>query len=272
LGLSLAIGIVVDDAIMVLENIVRYRERGDSRIRAAILGAREITFAAMAASIAILAIFLPVVFMQGIIGKFFYQFGVTMSVAVLLSLLEALTLAPMRCSQYLQIGSTSKIAQGMDRWMARLKVFYRRTLEQALSRRWSVVGAALLFFLVSLSLGKLIKKEFVPPQDEGRFLVRLQTPVGSSIALTDQLVKQAEAYLVNRPDIEKYYAAIGGFGGGEVNTAMMFVTLKPFNQRPVVPPAKRRMTQQDLMALIRTEFNKLPGVERAGEVPHLRPR
>src|SRR5678815_4285966 len=83
LGLSLAIGIVVDDAIMVLENIVRYREMGYARVKAALVGAREITFAAMAASVAILAIFLPVVFMKGIIGKFFYQFGVTMSVAVM---------------------------------------------------------------------------------------------------------------------------------------------------------------------------------------------
>ncbi len=101
LGLTLAIGIVVDDAIMVLENIVRYREHGHSRIKAAVLGAREITSAAIAATLAVLAIFIPVIFMPGIVGKFLYQFGVTMSVAVALSLVEALTIAPMRCSQFL---------------------------------------------------------------------------------------------------------------------------------------------------------------------------
>ncbi|TFG89765.1 MAG: efflux RND transporter permease subunit, partial [Syntrophobacterales bacterium] len=104
LGLSLAIGIVVDDAIMVLENIVRYREHGIEQIEAARRGARQITFAALAATIALIAIFLPVAFMTGIIGKFFFQFGVTISVAVALSLLEALTLAPMRCSQFLKVG------------------------------------------------------------------------------------------------------------------------------------------------------------------------
>src|SRR5208283_643430 len=104
MGLSLSIGIVVDDAIMVLENITRHNELGKGRVLAAIVGAREITGAAVAASLAILAIFVPVVFMQGIVGKFFYQFGVTLSVAVLISLLEALTLAPMRCSQFLYTG------------------------------------------------------------------------------------------------------------------------------------------------------------------------
>ena len=104
LGLSLAIGIVVDDAIMVLENIVRFREQGLNRVEAARAGARQITFAALASTLAIIAIFLPVAFMTGIVGKFFFEFGVTISVAVALSLLEALTLAPMRCSQFLTVG------------------------------------------------------------------------------------------------------------------------------------------------------------------------
>ncbi len=105
MALSLAIGIVVDDAIMVLENIMRHQEKGEDKVQAALKGAREITFAAMAASIAIIAIFLPVAFMTGIIGKYFYQFGMTISVAVLLSLFEALTLTPMRCSQFVEVGA-----------------------------------------------------------------------------------------------------------------------------------------------------------------------
>src|SRR6185436_19703720 len=104
LGLTLVVGIVVDDAIMVLENIYRHREHGEGKVKAASLGAREITFAAAAATAAIIAIFLPVAFMKGIIGKFFFQFGVTISVAVALSLLEALTIAPMRCAQFLEVG------------------------------------------------------------------------------------------------------------------------------------------------------------------------
>src|SRR5262249_46939780 len=104
LGLSLTVGIVVDDAIMVLENIYRHREHGEGKIKAASVGAREITFAAAATTAAIVAIFLPVAFMKGIIGKFFFQFGVTISIAVMISLLEALTLTPMRCSRFLEVG------------------------------------------------------------------------------------------------------------------------------------------------------------------------
>lgn len=264
LGLSLAIGIVVDDAIMVLENIVRYRESGFSRIKAAIVGAREITFAAMAASVAILAIFIPVVFMKGIIGRFFYQFGVTMSVAVLLSLLEALTLAPMRCSQYLQVGSTSFVARTMDAFMDALSETYRRSLAMALNHRWKIVLSALVLFALSLFSAKNLKKEFVPAQDEGRFLVRIQTPIGSSMEFTDNTVKQAEAFLATRKDIQQYYVAIGGFGGGEVNTAMMFITLDPYKHRAVMAPAvKKPLTQQEIMAMLRADFSKIPGVEKA---------
>ncbi len=263
LGLSLAIGIVVDDAIMVLENIVRYLEHGFSKVRAAIVGAREITFAAVAASIAILAIFLPVVFMKGIVGKFFYQFGVTMSVAVLLSLLEALTLAPMRCSQQLNLQSDNILTRFMDRFLGGLIAFYRRSLNWALDRRGLVVIGSIVIFATSLLIAKTIKKEFVPAQDEGRFLVRIQTPIGSSIGATDEAVRAAEDFLMHRPEIEQYYLAIGGFGGGEVNTAMMFITLKPRKERPIVAPATHRLSQQEIMAVVRDEFNKLPGVERA---------
>src|SRR6185436_10894977 len=117
LGLTLVIGIVVDDAIMVLENIVRHREMGESQVKAAIIGAREIYFAAMAASVAILAIFVPVIFVKGVIGKFFLQFGVTISAAVMLSLLEALTLAPMRCSQFLKVGKHTGLSKKVDNTM-----------------------------------------------------------------------------------------------------------------------------------------------------------
>src|SRR5205814_5278445 len=120
LGLSLAVGIVVDDAIMVLENIFRHVEEGESRIRGSVAGAREIAFAAMAATAAIVAIFLPVAFMKGIIGAFFFQFGVTISVAVLISLLEALTLTPMRCSRFLEVGERrGPLCGALDRALLR---------------------------------------------------------------------------------------------------------------------------------------------------------
>ena len=262
LGLSLAIGIVVDDAIMVLENIVRYRERGIERIEAARLGARQITFAAFAATLAIIAIFLPVAFMSGIIGRFFFQFGVTISVAVALSLLEALTLAPMRCSQFLEVGERrTRIGQTVENSFHWLSARYETALNWALGHRILVVVVAFAFFFGSLGLVLFLRKEFVPSQDQSMFLVRLQTPVGSSLDFTSDRFKKAEAFAMSRPEIQRYYGAIGGFGGGEVNTGMLFVTFKPPRQRPVVSPATHPLSQQELMMIFRKELNAIPDIK-----------
>ena len=262
LGLSLAIGIVVDDAIMVLENIVRVREQGVEKVEAARQGARQITFAASGATLAIFAIFLPVAFMQGIIGKFFYEFGMTISIAVALSLLEALTLAPMRCAQFLKIGGQRKWVglwvENSFRGMARL---YRILLVGCLARRWRVILASVALFLVSIFIvTPQLHKEFVPSQDQSMFLCRLQTPIGSSIEFTDSRFKQAEAFAMSRPEMKRYFGAIGGFGGGEVNTGVLFVTFLPPRERPVAAPFTKRPNQQELMALFRKELNKIPDV------------
>lgn len=250
LGLSLAIGIVVDDAIMVLENIVRHKEMGKTRLQAALDGSKEITFAAMAASVAIIAIFLPVVFMRGVIGKFFLQFGVTMTITVALSLLEALTLTPMRCSQFLDTGErTSKIGRFMEKSFHRSADGYRRILSWALHRRWTTLILAVLFFVASIFSFKFLNKEFVPAQDQSIFMVRLQTPVDSSLNYTDGKLKEVEAFLSQRPEVERFYAAVGGFGGGEVNTGMVFVTMKDRK--------KRKVSQQDFMATCRKELSKI---------------
>ncbi len=262
LGLSLCVGIVVDDAIMVLENIVRHREDGQSRVKAALVGAREITFAALAATVAILAIFVPVIFMKGIMGKFLYQFGVTLSVAVSLSLLEALTLAPMRCSQFLEVGHSTALGRWVDRAMAGLARAYEKSLHFVLTWRWTVVGAATVVFALSLGLAKTLKKEFVPSQDQSRFLIRVQTALGTSLEVTDAAMRRVEEALAARPEIEKYFGAVGGFGGGDVNSGMMFVTMKPKGQRPVAPPFKKPASQSDLINLLRGGLKKIEGVQR----------
>ncbi len=142
LGLSLSIGIVVDDAIMVLENIVRHQELGKGRILAAVDGAREITFAAMAATVSVVAIFLPVAFMSGVIGKFFFQFGVTITAAVAISLLEALTLTPMRCSQFVDVSERkTRLGRAIEALMERATEGYAGTLAWALDHRWAVLAA-----------------------------------------------------------------------------------------------------------------------------------
>lgn len=261
LGLSLAIGIVVDDAIMVLENIVRFREKGLDKVEAARRGARQITFAALAATVALIAIFLPVAFMSGIIGKFFFQYGVTISVAVALSLLEALTLAPMRCSQFLEVGSHSTfIGKWVEAAFKSLAKNYNKALARALEKRRLVIIGATLFFIASLLFVVGLRKEFLPSQDQSMLLVRLQTPVGSSIVLTDERFKRGESFIMTRPEVDGYFAAIGGFGGGEVNSGVLFVTLKEPRKRPVVPPNRHPLSQGELMKVFRTELNKIPDV------------
>ncbi|MFI5350365.1 MAG: efflux RND transporter permease subunit, partial [Elusimicrobiota bacterium] len=261
LGLSLVVGIIVDDAIMVLENIARYREEGMSKVKAALVGAREITSAAMAASLAILAIFLPVVLMPGIIGKFFFQFGVTISVAVMISLLEALTIAPMRCAQFLEVGATNAVSRAVDAFMLRLRDGYARALGVCLGAPKKVLAASIALFLVSLSLITLLKKEFIPSQDQGLLLVNLTLPLGVSLEHTDQLFKEKlEPWMRERKELDHYYCAIGGFTGGQVNTGIFFVTMKDLDARPMQDG--HRASQADFMKSIRDEFSKVPGIDR----------
>lgn len=262
LGLSLAIGIVVDDAIMVLENIVRYQEKGMDRVRAAQEGARQITFAALAATLAIIAIFLPVAFMSGIIGKFFYQFGVTISVAVALSLLEALMLTPMRCAQFLKAGQhQTRFGKKLDRGFKWLAQRYQNGLQRVLRHRGLVVLASFIFFVLSLGIFVVLRKEFLPPQDQSMFVVNLRMPVGSALTYTDERMKEVEKFIHGRPEVLHYFSAVGGFGGGQANSGNIFVTLKAPRQRPVVEPAKKPLTQAELMTLFRKEINKIKDVK-----------
>jgi len=261
LGLTLVVGIVVDDAIMVLENIYRHREIGEGKVRAASVGAREVTFAAAATTAAIVAIFLPVAFMKGIIGKFFFQFGVTISVAVLLSLLEALTLTPMRCSRFLEVGERrGRLGRVVDRLFSRLSYAYLRALEPALHRRaWIMVGAAVLFVLSLGIIGRL-RQEFVPTQDTGRFGVRFMAPVGTSIDVTDRAFKQLEEFASTRGEVDRYMGFIGGFGGGEVNSGFIWLTMKDPKDRPPSPETGRPLTQQEFMDLMRRVAGQIPGI------------
>ena len=265
LGLSLAIGIVVDDAIMVLENIVRHREMGEDKVNAALKGSREITFAALAATLAIAAIFLPVIYMQGIIGKFFLQFGITITAAVFLSLLEALTLAPMRCSQLLEIGERkTRFGKAFEHGMVKLRELYAKGLVITLKHKWKVLLFAFAFCIVSYMItAPLLRKEFVPAQDQSMFMAGLETPIGSSVYFTSEKFKEVETFVMNHPCVKRYFCIIGlRMGGieGEVNAGMLFVTLKDPGDRPYDPTLKRRPTQLDVMNQFRTAINKIPDV------------
>ncbi len=266
LALNLAIGIVVDDAIMVTENIVRHREMGKSRIRAALDGAKEITFAAMAASVSVIAIFLPVAFMQGLMGKFFFQFGVAMSVAVAISLLEAVTLTPMRAAVFHGAGAHARkrgIFLLVERLLDWLTLVYERTLATALRFRWVVIGGTLAIAVVSGLTYTKLRQEFLPPEDQSRFIMRIQAPIGSSLAVTNEKMKVVEAFLLGRSEIDRFNVNVGGGGGGggDVNTGFTFVTLKERGNRGVDPAKGRELTQHELMQVARETLKKqLPGV------------
>jgi HAE1 family hydrophobic/amphiphilic exporter-1 len=261
LGLSLSIGIVVDDAIMVLENIVRHQEKGKSRILAALAGSREITFAAMAATISVVAIFLPVAFMSGVIGRFFFQFGVTITAAVLLSLLEALTLTPMRCSQFVEIGRrTTRFGKGVEWLMNKTRDVYASSLAVVLNYRMMVLIAALLVFALSCSALWFLNKEFIPSEDQSRFRVRLETPVGSALSYSDQKYREIEKFLSKRSEVDRYVLQVGGGSPGDSNRGSIFVTMKDKGGRGIDQSAGHELSQQEFMDVCRKEFNKIPDV------------
>jgi HAE1 family hydrophobic/amphiphilic exporter-1 len=263
LGLSLAIGIVVDDAIMVLENIVRHREMGENRVEASLKGTRQITFAALAATLAVVAIFLPVAFMRGVIGRFFFQFGVTMTIAVLLSLFEALTLTPMRASQFVQAGArTTRVGRAADFVFHSTAALYRRLLDIALRHHWKVIIGSLVFFALSITSIQFLGKEFMPAQDQGTFIIRLQTPVDSSMEYTNSKFLEAEKFFKGRADVERYFTAVGGFGkGGVVNNGILFISMKPKGQRGIDPQTGHELSQQELMDVARKAMKQVGDVK-----------
>jgi multidrug efflux pump len=254
LGLALAVGIVVDDAIMVMENIFRHREGGKALVPAALEGTREIAFAALAATLAVVAIFVPVVFMKGIIGRYFLQFGITLCLAVLLSYVEAVTLAPARCSQFLKTSreGRSKFGLAVDRSFGRLEGLYGKTLRRALRRPGLVLLLAVVLFGAALVVFLKLPSEFVPSQDQSRAMVRIQTAVGSDITETDTLLQRAEAIVREHPEVTQTFSFVGGFGGSGVNSGMIYVTL--------VPPKDRKLSQAEFSSVLRRELNAIPGL------------
>ncbi|MFO0723973.1 MAG: efflux RND transporter permease subunit [Myxococcota bacterium] len=254
LALGLAVGIVVDDAIMVMENVFRHSEHGKERATAALEGTKEITFAALSATLAVVAIFLPVIFMEGVIGKFFLQFGVTLSLAVLLSYVEAITLAPARLAQLVSAHEAGRkgIGKLVDRAFHALSVAYGRILAVFLKAPGLVLLVGLVVLGASIWGFQKLPQEFVPSQDQSRLMIRMQTAAGSSLDETDQLFKKVELVVAERPEINRTFGVVGGFGGAGVNSAVLFVTL--------VPPHERKATQADIAAFLRKEINAIPGL------------
>lgn len=256
LALSIAVGLVIDDAIVVLENIFRHMEEGKPRVEAASFATSEVGFAVIVTTTSLCAIFIPVAFMGGIIGRFFFQFGVTVAVAVSLSTFIALTFTPMACSRMLTVGKReSAVLRSIGKLLTSINIRYRELLKWALGHRFATLAIAIGVFVVAIFMGAFLKKEFVPTQDESHFLIYAKTIQGASIEYTDYYFRQFEDYLGQTPEIKTYFTAIGTGDITDVNEGYMFINMFERDER--------ERAQWTVMAELRQKFRKLPGVVTA---------
>ncbi len=254
LALLLLIGIVVDDAIVVLENIFRHRESHDpDPVSAAINGTAEVVFPVVATTLSLVAIFVPVVFMGGVIGRFFASFAVVVACGVLVSWFVSMTLTPMLCSRFLQVEHHER---GLYRWLERsfraMEAGYANLLGLALRFRWTVIVITLATVALCSLTFKAIGTEFSPALDEGGFLVILKTPLGANLDYTLARLADVEAVLDRHSDTVS--ASFFGVGTGQrqVTEGAGFVRM--------VPREQRTQSQQELLKELAVEFAAIPGV------------
>ena len=230
LAMSLAIGIVIDDAIVVLENIFRYMEQGLSSFKAARIGTSEVGLAVLAASSSIIAVFVPVAFMRGLIGRFFFQFGLAVALSVLISVVVSFTLTPMLCSRLLrQDPRRGRVSRALEEMFKSVERTYSRYLDLALRHRWSTLGTASLIFFLGLALIPFVPKGLFTEPDESSFMMLFELPTGTSVDSMDQHLRQIEAIVFSQEEVESAFAATGMMGG--TNTGLLFVVLHRPHQR-----------------------------------------
>ncbi|HEX2062620.1 MAG TPA: efflux RND transporter permease subunit [Thermoanaerobaculia bacterium] len=235
MALSLAIGILVDDAIVVIQNIVRHRELGESFLDAALEGTKEIFLAVMATTFTVVAVFVPVAFMGGIIGRFFYEFGLTIAWAVLVSLLVSFTLTPMLAAvwkgkEHAHAKKTS-FRRLFDNGFDRFASLYERAIHWVLRHRKSTVAVAFASLIGAVLLLPLIGGGFMPDQDNGEFSVVFETPAGSSFDYTVAKAREIDTKLRAMPGVVKTYTTVGAGLTGTVTKGEVFVELVPRGER-----------------------------------------
>lgn len=259
MALSLCIGLLIDDAIVVRENIVRHLGMGKSHLKAANDGTNEIGLAVMATTFAIVAVFVPIAFMKGIIGRFFLQFGITVAVAVLVSLFVSFTLDPMLSSvwrdpvknRFKYLPWLGRLMERIEHGIDRVHVWYGKILELALGWRKSTLTLALVLFVGSLALIPMIGGEMFPETDNGYVQLRFKTPVGSSLEYTDLKVKQVEAVLKDYKEIDSINTTVGTWNGR--NTAQVNLKLTDVKKT-------HRRSQKELEQVIRARLQPIAGI------------
>ncbi len=259
LGLTLAIGVVIDDAIIVLENIERHRELGKSARTAAREGTREIAFAAIAATFSVAAVFLPVAFASGQMGSFLTEFGVTVAVAVIISLIVALTLAPMLASRMPRPKQRAPggLYDRLEVWFRGLEQAYAGTLDWTLANRGRTTLIAIASIAIAVLAGSQLKGEFFPSSDSGFISVEFRTPPGTSLEGTLRILEQNESWLMAQEEVASVFGAIGptSMDIGGPSDGFMNVRLHALDTR--------RRSADEIMRAARIAFSKIPGQEFA---------
>ncbi len=257
LAFVMAIGLVVDDAIVMLENIYRHIEMGKPKLLAAWDGAREVGFAIIATTLALVAVFLPLAFLTGTVGRLFNEFGISLAVAVIISSFVALTLTPMLCSKMLRRlhgEKTNWASRTFDAFFVKLDRVYATSLWFVLRFRFIAFAAALLIFAASLLLFRELPRELVPTEDRNIAFGIVIAPEGSTLAYTDRYMRQLEEILLNRPEHAGLFSATGlGFGGpGRVSNGFVFFRMKPRDER--------EKSQQEIVGELFPQTFSIPGV------------
>lgn len=253
LGLSLAIGLLIDDAIVVVENIIRHRERGESPELAAAEGTKEIVLAVMATSLSVVAVFLPMGFMKGAVAGVFKEFGLTITFAVAVSLFVSFTLTPMLASKFLRFqgkreGIFFRFQQNFRRRFDGIAEWYGVFLEKVLRKlRKRTAIISLLLFLCSLSITGAIGMEMLPASDKGQFTVKYELQDGLSLAKKDEQTETMRGMLSEMPEVAHVYST-----NSTTEAQSLFVTL--------VDKKERKQSQDEIIAIVREKLNQLPGV------------
>jgi hydrophobic/amphiphilic exporter-1 (mainly G- bacteria), HAE1 family len=233
LALTLAVGIVIDDAIVVLENIYRFiEEKGMEPMAAAKAATAEVGLAVSATTLSLVVIFVPVAFIKGVMGRFLNSFGLTMAFAIMVSLLVAFTLTPMLCSRYLpRPGEIKRKSRDSPifKWMEER---YEVALRWALNHRWIVIATSVALVLSIPTLGRMVGASFMPDDDTSEFAVNIKTPPGYSLLHTDSVVRQIEARLRTIPEVRHLFTTVGDTNGSDsVTKAQVVAKLAPINER-----------------------------------------
>jgi len=256
LALTLSIGLLIDDAIVVIENIVRHLEHGERPRQAAERGTSEIALAVLAVTLAVVAVFVPVAFMEGLIGRFFYQFGVTVAVAVLISYFVSMTLTPMLSARLLNehVGE-GPVSRAIERVLKAIEGGYRTALGWTLSHRGLTVAGAVLVLVATGFLATRLKFTFIPSQDMSLVKITLELPSGTSLAETESQLDDITRQVSRVPGVTEVFSVAGGGAREEVNKGEITVNF--------VPVAERRFSQADLKEYLRKTLRVSPVAQLA---------